>query len=63
MSGPSALNYVRDDFWTETMETALSESLNEFLEHQDLIAKDQYLDDFMSCLVQFGIRRVASEKF
>jgi hypothetical protein len=45
------------------MESALSESLNEFQEHQNLIAKDQYLDDFMACLVQFGIRGVSSDNF
>ena len=61
MSGPSAFNYVEDDFWTKTMESALSESMNEFQEHQDLIAKDQYLDDFMACLVQFGMREVSSD--
>lgn len=30
MSGPSAINHVSDDFWTKSMESALSESLNEF---------------------------------
>lgn len=40
MSGPNAINYVPDEFWTQTMEKALNESLDEFREHQDLIAKE-----------------------
>lgn len=63
MSGPSAISYVPEEFWTKALEKALGDSLDEFRQHEDVIAKEQYLDDFMSCLVSFGIRGTGSESF
>lgn len=62
MSSPGASRNVPDEFWTGCVEDALYESLDEFKKYSDLINRESYLDDFMSCLVSFGIRGVASEK-
>jgi hypothetical protein len=60
MSGPNVSRNVPDEFWTGCVESALDESLKEFKKYSDLISKESYLDDYMSCLVSFGIRGVAS---
>jgi hypothetical protein len=61
MSGPAVSRNVPDEFWTGCVETALHLSLDEFKKYEQVIAKDSYLDDFMSCLVSFGIRGLASK--
>ena len=61
MSGPNVSRNVPDEFWTGCVESALEESLKEFKKYSDLISKESYLDDYMSCLVSFGIRGIASK--
>lgn len=60
LSSPGPSQHVPDEYWTGCFEPALSLSLQEFEQHQDVIAKDAYIDDFMSCLVPFGVRAVGS---
>ena len=62
MSSPGASRNVPDEFWTGCVEDALYESLKEFKKYEDVINRDSYIDDFMSCLVSFGIRGLASKK-
>ena len=62
MSSPGASRNVPDEFWTGCIEEALQESLLEFKKYSDVINRESYLEDFMSCLVSFGIRGIASEK-
>ena len=62
MSGPGVSRNIPDEFWTGCLESALDESLKEFTKYSELISKENYMDDYMSCLVSFGIRGVASKK-
>ena len=62
MSSPGASRNVPDEFWTGCIEDALYESLKEFKKYEEVINKPSYIDDFMSCLVSFGIRGLASKK-
>jgi hypothetical protein len=61
MSGPGVSRNVPDEFWTGCLENALNESVKEFKKYSEIIAKDSYLDDFMSCLVSHGVRGLASK--
>lgn len=61
MSGPNVSRNVPDEFWTGCVESALDDSLREFKKYSDIISKENYLDDYMSCLVSFGIRGIASK--
>ena len=60
MSSPEVTRSVPSEFWTESIEKALFQSLDEFDKYKDLISRDMYLEDFMGCLVSFGIRGVGS---
>jgi len=62
MSTPGISRHVPDDFWTDCVEPSLYDSLDEFEEHKELIAKESFLNDYFSCLVSFGIRQIASKK-
>ena len=60
MSSPGSSSNVPTEYWSSCLEPALLQSLKEFLKHEESIAKNVYIDDFMSCLVSFGIRAAGS---
>lgn len=56
LCSPQASSYVPDEFWTETLSEGLIEAMDNYNKFGEKINKDVYLDDFLRCLVSFGIR-------
>jgi hypothetical protein len=61
MCNPHASPYVPDDFWKETLESAMNQAIINFKKYEGKINKEVYLDDLIRSLVSFGIRGIASQ--
>ena len=56
MSTPQASPNVPVEFWTESMEKEIINSIQEFKKHADMIERGAYIDDLTSGLVSFAMR-------
>lgn len=63
LCSPDASSYVPDDFWTESLEKALTQAISNFKKFESKINKEVYLEDFVRALVSFSIRQIGSQQF
>ncbi len=63
LCSPYASSYVPDDFWTESLEKALTQAISNFRKFEGKINKEVYLEDFVRALVSFSIRQIGSQQF
>ncbi len=63
LCSPYASPYVPDDFWTESLEKALTQAISNFRKFEGKINKEVYLEDFVRALVSFSIRQIGSQHF
>ena len=57
LTGEDAAKHVPDEFWSETLQQALLDSLDEYEKFKDAIDPASFLKDFVSCLVPLALKQ------
>lgn len=63
MSQPDVSPYVPDELWTQTLQSALIDGVENYKKYGEKINKEVYIDDMLRTMVSFAMRQTGTKSF